>query len=152
MSNVSLAAGDLALDFTLLSGDGSEINLYQTLQNSSVVLFFLKAFTSLCTKQVCGFQRDLTSFQSGNAPVLGISSDSELTPSRFQSVCRLSFPLLIDSRSDVRKLFRLPRGFGFIGGRTTFVIGRDRKIANVTHAQTGSQIHIEESLRFLPEL
>ncbi len=152
MSDLSISVGELATDFTLLSGDGREIYFCQTLQNSSVVLFLLKAFMPLCTKQVCGFQRDLTSFQSRNAPVLGISSDSELTPSRFPSVCSLFFPLLIDSRSDVRKLFRVPRVLGFIGRRTTFVIGRDRKIANVTHAQTGSQIHIEESQRFLPEL
>lgn len=152
MSNLSLAVGDLARDFTLSSANGREINLYQTLQNSSVVLFFLKAFTPLCTKQVCEFQKDLTSFQSSNSTVLGISSDSELTSSRFQSACRLPFPLLIGSRSDLTKLFRVPRVFGFIPGRTAFVIGRDRKISNVTHAQTGSQIHIEESLQFLPEL
>ncbi len=139
MNNGNLAIGDVAPDFTLRSTDDHQVNLYRTLQESTVVLFFyLKAFTPLCTKQVCGFQTERPSFARGGAAVFGISSDWEAAANRFGKSYGLTFPLLIDTQGEVRKLFRVPRVLGLLPGRTTFVIGRDRKITGLTHSQTAA--------------
>jgi thioredoxin-dependent peroxiredoxin len=145
--------GDMiAPDFTLRSAEGPELNLYSELERSSVVLFFFpRAFTPVCTSEVCGFQDQFPAFQKLNASLLGVSSDSESAARRFRDTYLLQYPLLLDPGGRVRDLYRVPKLFGILPGRSTFVIGRDRRIVSVTHAQMSSQRHIEESLRFLQE-
>ncbi len=142
--------GDLAPDFTLSSTESERVNLYATLERTQVVLFFyLKAFTPLCTSEACSFQSSLPSFQAAGAAVFGISPDSETIARQFKKLFRLEFPLLLDKDGNVRESFKVPRLLGFMPGRSTYVIGRDRRISGVTHAHTKGHLHVEESLRFL---
>ena len=142
--------GDLVPDFTLYSTEGDVINLYSQLEQHPVVLFFfLKAFTPLCTSEACSFQSQLPAFESAGAAVLGVSSDSESVARHFKKVFRLGYPLLLDQGGSVRKAFAVPRMLGFIPGRSTYVIGRDRTITGITHAHTRGKVHVEESLQFL---
>ena len=142
--------GDVAPDFTLNSTDGEAVNLYTALEKTQVVLFFyLGAFTPLCTSEACNFQSNLAAFEVARASVIGISSDSEAVAIWFRKVFRLEFPILLDKDGNVRKAFQVPRLMRFIPGRSTYVIGQDRRIVGITHAHTKGQLHVEESLRFL---
>ena len=142
--------GDRAPDFTLLTTDGESVNLYTTLEQSPVVLFFyLKAFTPLCTSEACSFLSRLPAFESAGARVFGISSDSAFAAQQFRRKFGLDFPLLLDPKGKVRNTFQVPRVIGIIPGRSTYVIGRDRRICGITHAQTRGNVHVEESLQFL---
>ena len=140
----------IAPDFTLPSTTGAEINLYQLLEKQPVVLFFyLRAFTPVCTSEVCSFQNQLPSFENINAAVLGISSDSETPARKFAEAFKLKFPLLLDNGGKVRKLYKVPKFLGLLPGRSTYVISQDRTVAYATHSQLGSRVHVQESLRFL---
>ncbi len=144
--------GDLAPDFTLLTTDGETVRLYETLKTSPVVLFFyLKAFTPLCIKEACDFQNRLPDFHAQGAAVFGISSDSSSVAGQFKKRFHLDFPLLLDEGGQVRKAFGVPRALGVLPGRSTYVIGQQGYLTGVTHANGGSHIHIQESLRFLAQ-
>lgn len=145
-----LKDGDSAPDFTLPSTTGEMVHLYEVLALSPVVLFFyLKAFTPLCIAEACRFREKLTEFRKYDALVYGVSSDSIRNAKRFASQNHLSFPLLSDGDGSVRSLYGVPKAFGLLPGRSTYVIGKDKKIKSIVHAQLGAQIHVAASLRIL---
>lgn len=140
----------IAPDFTLPSTTGQHISLYKLLEKQPVVLFFfLRAFTPVCTSEVCNFQNQLPDFENVNAAVLGISSDSETAARKFAETFKLQYPLLLDSGGKVRKLYEVPKFLGLLPGRSTYVIGQNKNVVYVTHSQLGSRVHVQESLRFL---
>lgn len=147
-----MKTGGVVPDFTLLTTDGESVNLYEKLRKSPVVLFFyLKAFTPLCTKEVCDFQSRLPEFESRGATLLGVSSDTGPAARQFKKTFGLGFPLLLDDGGKVRRSFAVPKLFGLMPGRATYVIGQDHRIAGFTYANGSSQVHVQESLQFLRE-
>jgi thioredoxin-dependent peroxiredoxin len=145
-----LQIGDATPDFVLPSSTGETIRLYDILERSQVVLFFYpKAFTPVCTAEVCGFRDASSEFASLNSVVLGISSDLPDTLARFAQQYRLDFALLSDEDSKTRLAFGVPKLFGLLPGRVTYVIGQDRKIKQITSAGFRSDPHISESLKRL---
>ncbi len=151
MSN-SLQVGDVAPDFSLPSTTGEVVSLYSLLARTQVVLFFYpKAFTPLCTAEVCSFRDSFDRFTSLDAAVLGISSDKPDTLERFAEQHGVKFPLLSDENSKTRKAFRVPKMFGVLPGRVTYLIGQDHTIKQITVAGFSSDIHISESLKRLQD-
>jgi peroxiredoxin Q/BCP len=145
-----MKVGDTAPDFELSSTAGGAVRLYDVLERTPVVLFFyVKAFTPVCMAEVCSFRDASTQFETANAAVFGISSDGIALAARFAEFHRLPFPLLIDDGGKVRKLFRVPKLFGFLPGRATYIISQDRKIQHITVAGLQSDPHISESLNWL---
>lgn len=147
-----LQVGDVAPDFSLVSSTGDSVHLYDTLQHSEVVLFFYpRAFTPVCTAEVCGFRDAMPQFAARNAAVFGISSDNPDTLARFASQHALTFPLLSDSSSRIRISYGVPKMFGVLPGRVTYVIGQDRQIKQITIAGFDAHTHISRSLQRLQE-
>ncbi|MFZ9228598.1 MAG: peroxiredoxin [Prochlorococcaceae cyanobacterium] len=76
------------------------------LAGSWVVLYFYpKDFTSGCTLEARGFQRDLASFRAAGAQVIGVSADD---PDQHASFCGsegLTYPLLSDPGGMVSKAY-----------------------------------------------
>ncbi len=148
----AINVGDIAPDFFLPATNGRTVHLYERLGHSAVVLFFyLKAFTPVCTAEVCSFREKLNQFEMFDAEVYGVSSDSLSNAERFAKQNRLSFPLLSDADGKVRRMYQVPKVLGLIPGRSTYVIDRNRTVAKVVHSQLSAQAHIEESLRSLAE-
>src|SRR5579862_2098637 len=145
-----MKVGDTAPDFELPSTAGGTMRLYEVVERRPVVLFFyVKAFTPVCMTEVCGFRDASTRFETENTAVFGISSDGIALASRFAEFHRLPFPLLIDHGGKVRKLFRVPKLFGLLPGRATYIIGQDRKIQHIAVAALQGDPHISESLNWL---
>jgi thioredoxin-dependent peroxiredoxin len=148
MSQHSLTIGDNAPDFTLRSSTDSTVNLYSVLERSAAVLFFyVRAFTPVCTAEVCAFRDSAQEFEQFGAALFGISPDREGLARKFASRYKLPYPLLIDEGGEVRKQYGVPKLFGVLPGRSTYVIATDHKILHVTHAGLQSDRHIVKSLQ-----
>jgi peroxiredoxin Q/BCP len=148
MSHGSLSPADEAPDFTLRSNTGKSVNLYNVLDRSAAILFFyIRAFTPVCTAEICAFRDTSEEFERLGAAVFGISTDSDDLARRFAGRYKLPYPLLIDDGGRVRQQYRVPKLFGLLPGRSTYVIGTDHKILQVTHGALQSDRHIVKSLQ-----
>lgn len=140
--------GDLAPDFTLKDQDDNERTLSTMLLNGRVVLFFYPAaMTKGCTKESCHF-RDLGSeFATLGAQRLGISMDSVEKQAEFTKKNDLDYPLLADEDGAVAKLYGVKRSMDLLKvKRTTFVIGRDRRITEIINSEVSMNAHADKSL------
>src|SRR5262250_3040686 len=68
--------GSAAPDFSLTTGDGSQVSLKDYKGKWIVLYFYPKDFTSGCTLEAKNFQRDLLKYQDAGAVILGVSVDS----------------------------------------------------------------------------
>jgi peroxiredoxin Q/BCP len=131
-------AGKAAPKFKLGSSTGKEISLDEFKGKQTVVLYFYpKADTPGCTKEACGFRDSLTSFTKADVAILGISPDPVKDVEKFAKKFELNFPLLADEDHAVAEKYgvwveKSMYGKKYMGvARTTFVIGKDGKVAHV---------------------
>jgi peroxiredoxin Q/BCP len=132
------AVGKAAPKFKLESSTGKPISLEDFKGKQPVVLYFYpKADTPGCTKESCGFRDALADFDKAKIAVLGISPDPVKAVDKFAKKFELNFPLLADEDHAVAEKFgvwveKSMYGKKYMGvARTTFVIGKDGKIAHV---------------------
>src|SRR5215472_15071429 len=69
-------AGTAAPDFSLTSGDGSQVSLKDFRGKWVVLYFYPKDFTSGCTLEAHNFERDLAKYQNQSVIILGVSVDT----------------------------------------------------------------------------
>jgi len=70
-----------------------------------VLYFYPRDFTSGCTLEARGFQKDLTRFTALNAAVVGVSADDGESNASFCSSEGLAFPLLSDAGGRVSRAY-----------------------------------------------
>src|ERR1700736_2060526 len=95
------AAGSPAPDFSLTTGDGSQVSLKDYKGKWVVLYFYPKDFTSGCTMEAKNFQRDLAKYEQTGAVVLGVSVDSAESHKDFFTKEGLNFKLLADADAKV---------------------------------------------------
>src|SRR5881396_1298906 len=95
------AAGTAAPDFSLKTGDGSQVGLKDYRGKWVVLYFYPKDFTSGCTMEAKNFQRDLAKYEQSGAVVLGVSVDSAQSHKDFCAKEGLNFKLLADPDAKV---------------------------------------------------
>src|SRR2546430_5083569 len=93
--------GKPAPDFSLTTGDGSQVSLKDYRGKWVVLYFYPKDFTSGCTMEARNFQRDLTKYQQAGAVVLGVSVDTAQSHKDFCAKEGLNFKLLADPDAKV---------------------------------------------------
>jgi peroxiredoxin Q/BCP len=142
---------DLAPDFTLLDEEGTERTLSAMLASGPVVLFFYPAaMTKGCTKESCHFRDLAAEFVAVGAQRVGISMDSVERQAQFSSQFGLDFPLLADVKGEVARRYGVKRPLDFLKvKRTTFVIGRDRRIVDVINSEMQMDVHADRALAAL---
>jgi peroxiredoxin Q/BCP len=142
--------GTVAPDFTLPSQAGEMVSLKDFSGRKPVVLFFYpKDDSPGCTKEVCAFRDNFEEFSKLDAQVIGISSDSVESHRRFAAKHDLSFPLLSDEGGNIRRLYGVPKTFGLIPGRVTYVIDKEGVVRHVFSSQLSVQRHVQEALAAL---
>jgi peroxiredoxin Q/BCP len=149
-----MQVGDTAPDFKLKDQEGNERTLSTLLLNGPVVLFFYPAaMTKGCTKESCHF-RDLASeFAALGGQRLGISMDSVTKQAEFTTKNDLDYPLLADVNGNVARLYGVKRALDLLKvKRTTFVIGQDRRVAEVINSELSMNAHADRSLDALRAL
>ena len=120
--------------FSLPASTGRTVGLADFKGKKQVVLvFFPKAFSGGCTKEMTGLQDHIAMFEKENAQIIGISPDGVETQKKFAEALKLTFPVLSDRGGKVASKY------GVMGAlwpaRTTFVIDEEGKVRAVVEGK-----------------
>lgn len=139
-----LRIGDLAPDFSLPDQDGRIRRLPELLGGGPVILYFYPAdFTPGCTREACDL-RDLHGLiQSAGLRVVGVSPQSPDSHRRFKDRHGLPFTLLSDEQKLAIRAYDVDGPLGIGVRRATFLIDRDRRIADAVLADLRISRHQE---------
>ncbi len=116
--------GAPAPDFSLTTGDGSQVSLKDYRGKWVVLYFYPKDFTSGCTMEARNFQRDLTKYEQAGAIVLGVSVDTAQSHKEFCTKEGLNFKLLADPNAKVSTDYGSVMDYkgSKLAARNTFII------------------------------
>jgi peroxiredoxin len=127
-----LKVGDAAPDFTLPSTTGKPVTLSELRAKGTVVVgFFPAAFTGGCTKEVKGYQENLSKFQESGAQVLLISTDNLPTLSHWAGEMGATYPLASDFMRTTAKAYGVLIEARGVANRATFVVDKEGKIQHI---------------------
>ncbi len=104
---VNVKVGDKAPDFTLPDTDMKPRSLHGFLGQKVVLAFFVGAFTSTCTLEVCAFRDSMDRLTDLNAQVIGISVNDPFSNKGFAEKNFLPYPILSDYNREVIKRYGL---------------------------------------------
>jgi peroxiredoxin len=115
-----LKVGDKAPNFTLPDTELKPLSLKDFLGNKIVLVFFVGAFTSVCTKEMCAFRDSMARLINLKAQVIGISVNEPFSNKAFAEKNRLPFPILSDYKREVIKTYDIEMpDFAGLKGYTT---------------------------------
>jgi len=146
-------AGSPAPDFSLATGDGSQVSLKDYRGKWVVLYFYPKDFTSGCTMEARNFQHDLVKYEQAGAVVLGVSVDTAQSHKDFCTKEGLNFKLLADPEAKVSTEYGSVMDYkgSKLAARNTFIINPDGQIAKV-YSGVKPADHSEQVLKDLAEL
>lgn len=104
--------GIKAPGFTLPDGVGNMVSLAEFKGRKVLLVFYPGDDTPVCTAQLCDYRNNVTEFTKRGITVLGISSDSPASHSRFTEKHSLPFQLLSDESKSVARAYD---ALGFLG-------------------------------------
>jgi len=102
-----IKVGDKAPDFTLPDTDLKPRSLKDFLGRKVVLAFFVGAFTSVCTKEMCTFRDSIARLTSLKAQVVGVAVSDPFSNKAFAEKNMLPFPILSDYKREVVKTYAL---------------------------------------------
>jgi len=124
--------GDNAPDFTLKDQDQKEVKLSDYRGKKNVVLaFYPLDWSPVCTGENKCLTDDFPSFQSSNAEVFGISTDSFFSHKAWADALELKHRLLADMHRTVSKAYGLYFDPLNCAKRATVIVGKNGKVAYV---------------------
>jgi peroxiredoxin Q/BCP len=133
----SLKEGAMAPAIQLQTDTEAAFDLAAKKGKNVVLYFYPKADTPGCTIEAHEFDNALAKFAGHDAEVFGISPDTPKAQAKFKSKCDLKLPLLCDVDHKVAEAYgvwaeKSMYGKKYMGvARTTFLIGKDGKIAKI---------------------
>ncbi len=151
--------GTLAPDFNLPKTRSNTNTSMDELSKSgkwTVLYFYPGAFTSGCTLEARGFQKDINLYRALNTQIVGVSVDAIEKNNQFCEEEQLDFLLLSDVGGKVSKLYgsalSIP-GFGTFSNRQTYLIDPKGYVQYVfTDVESKVARHSAEVLDKLKEL
>jgi peroxiredoxin Q/BCP len=132
-----LVEGDVAPGFELPTDGGGRAHLSALKGKPVVVYFYPKDDTSGCTAEAIAFNGLRAKFAAAGATVIGVSPDSAASHDKFKQRHDLKIALAADperSAIDAYGVWKEKSMYGrkyFGVERSTFVIGRDGRIARI---------------------
>jgi peroxiredoxin len=116
----AIKVGDKAPDFTLQDVDMKPRSLKEFRGKKVVLAFFVGAFTSVCTMEMCAFRDSMSRLIDLKAQVIGVSVNDPFSNKGFAEKNFLPFPILSDYKREVIKTYgiELP-DFAGLKGYTT---------------------------------
>lgn len=127
---MKIETGQLAPDFILYNSDKKQVTLSAQKGKNVLLLFFPLAFTSTCTKELCGVRDNISFYNNSNAEVFGISVDALHTLAKYKEEQNLNFTLLSDFNKEVSTAYgSIYEMFGYnmkgVSKRSAFVIDKE---------------------------
>jgi glutaredoxin-dependent peroxiredoxin len=123
--------GEKATDFTLPDTNMKSRSLKEFAGQKVVIAFFVGAFTSVCTKEMCAFRDSMARLIDLKAQVIGISVNDPFSNKEFAEKNRLTFPILSDVNRQVIRMYNLEmpdfaglKGYS-VAKRSIFVLDRN---------------------------
>lgn len=132
-----LTPGDKAPDFEVPDDAGGKISLASFAGKKLVLYFYPKDDTSGCTKEAIDLNGLRAEFKKAGAAILGASPDSVASHVKFKTKHKLEIALASDETKKLLNAYgvwveKSMYGRKYMGvERTTFLIGKDGKIATV---------------------
>jgi thioredoxin-dependent peroxiredoxin len=124
--------GQPAPKFSLPAHPTGTISLDDYIGKKNVILaFYPKDDTPGCTKEMCAFSEDLSSFEQAGTQVLGISCDSVQSHDGFAQKFSLKQPLLADEDGKVGQAYGTVREGKNMANRVLFVIDKQGIVRHV---------------------
>ncbi len=147
----TIAAGEIAPDFTLTNQDRQEWTLSDAVKQGDVVLcFFPLAFTGVCGTEMKCITDDMARWQEKGATVVGISGDSFAALKAWADQDGIKHTLLSDSHRKVCKAYGLYWEDLNVSRRGTVVIGHsdsgEGKVKWVQAREPGNAMDFDEVL------
>jgi thioredoxin-dependent peroxiredoxin len=137
MPENSPAVGKAAPKFKLPNAEGKTVDMADHFGKKPVVIYFYpKADTPGCTVEACGFRDAIAGYKKLGVPVFGISPDPVADVKAFADKFELDFLLADEDHAVCEKygvwVEKSMYGKKYMGAaRTTFIVGKDGKIAHV---------------------
>jgi peroxiredoxin len=139
-----IAVGTKAPDFTLKTKTAQglqDIKLSDSFgKQSTVLLFFPLAFTSVCTQEMCDTTAGLGEYENLGARVIAISVDSPFAQEAWATANKITVTLASDLNKSVAKaydvLIPMTAGIGDTAARAAFVIGTDGVVKHAEQTAT----------------
>jgi thioredoxin-dependent peroxiredoxin len=147
------AAGTAAPEFSLTTGDGSQVSLKDYRGKWVVLYFYPKDFTGGCTLEAKNFQRDLAKYDQAGAVVLGVSVDSAQSHKDFCAKEGLNFKLLADPDAKTATQYGSTMEYkgAKMAARNTFIINPKGEVVKV-YTGVKPDEHSDQILKDLAEL
>lgn len=114
-----IKVGDKAPDFALPDTELKTRSLKEFLGHKVVLAFFVGAFTSVCTKEMCAFRDSMARLTDLKAQVIGVSVNDPFSNKAFAEKNRLPFPILSDFNRQAIKAYGVESpDYGGLNGYT----------------------------------
>ncbi len=128
-----LAVGDKAPDISGRRRDGSTLTLSSLRGRHVLVFFYPKDDTPGCTAEACSLNDNLAALTECGADVIGVSTDSWESHTRFAEKYGLEFALASDRDNSIRKAYGVGKMLGILPAtqRVSFLVGPDGRIVHV---------------------
>jgi glutaredoxin-dependent peroxiredoxin len=150
-----LKIGTSAPDFTLKTKTASGLEDVKLSDNfgkrNTILLFFPLAFTGVCTQEMCDVSGGISSYESLNAAVYGISVDSPFAQEAWAQQEKIIVKLLSDLNKTVTKAYDVVfpglAGIGDTAARAAVVIDKAGTIVHVEQTPTPKDLPDFEAVK-----
>ena len=123
--------------FSVIDHNGETHKSTDYLGKKLIIFFYPKANTPGCTAQACNLSENFSVLKSKGFNILGVSADSTIKQKKFAEKFNFPFPLIVDEKKELIKLFGVWGPKKFMGKeyegilRTTFIINEKGKIDRI---------------------
>ncbi|MFN0280070.1 MAG: peroxiredoxin [Pyrinomonadaceae bacterium] len=121
--------GNVAPDFTLKDGNGTDWTLSDQRGKVVVLMFYPGDDTPVCKKEMCSVRDHWSDYKATAAVVVGISTDSVESHDKFANKYSLPLTLLADEKGEVKGKYGAKSLLPGRTARAEFVIDPQGKIA-----------------------
>jgi thioredoxin-dependent peroxiredoxin len=117
-----LPVGSPAPDFVAFDQERNRTELTALRGRPVILVFYPGDDTPTCTKQLCELRDNWATLEAKGVAVFGVNPQGMRSHSRFRTKHNLPFPLLVDKRGQLARLYHAG---GLLVRRTVYGIGAD---------------------------